>query len=96
MVPTSFCSIDGVDFKILEPKPFSLNWFNHQFHGPELQYKIALSIRAGYSLGTGGYPCGELSVLKLARQSYMYNCTSAVSPGKETIVDFLSSQQAFT
>lgn len=49
MVPTSFCSIDGVDFKILEPKPLSLSWFNHQFHEPGLRYKIALSIRAdGY------------------------------------------------
>lgn len=31
-------SIDGTDFRIYEPTPFSPRWFSHKFKGPGLQY----------------------------------------------------------
>lgn len=81
---TCFCSIDGVDFKIDEPTPFSSRWFSHKFRGPGLRYEIGLCIRSGNIVWKhGGYPCGEYSDLKLAREAYIYS----VCRGEYTMAD---------
>ncbi len=79
-----FCSLDGVDFKIKEPIPFSPEWYRHKFKGPGLRYEIALNIRTGDVVwGHGGYPCGEYPDLKLAREVYVYS----VDVGEKTLAD---------
>lgn len=76
--------MDGVDFKILEPTPFSTIWYSHKFRGPGIRYEIAINIRTGDIVWThGGYPCGEYPDLKLAREAY----TLLVNPGEMTIAD---------
>lgn len=79
-----YCSIDGVDFKILEPSPFSRRWFSHKFRGPGLRYEIALNIKTGDIVwANGGYPCGEYPDLKLAREAYVW----LVAEGELTMAD---------
>lgn len=69
---TCFVSIDGVDFKILEPKPFDPKWYSHKFRGPGLRYEIGLNIRNGHIVWAfGGYPCGEYPDLLLAREAFV-------------------------
>lgn len=66
-----FSSIDGVDFKICEPKPFNKKWFSHKFRASGLRYNIALCIRTGKIVWIhGGYPCGDWPDLKLAQDAY--------------------------
>ncbi len=81
---TCFCSLDGVDFPIEEPTPFSPKWFSHKFRGPGIRYEIGLNIRNGGMVWThGGYPCGQYPDLTLAREAY----TSSVNPGELTVAD---------
>ena len=64
-------SIDGVDFRIMEPSPFSPKWFSHKFRGPGIRYELAICIRTGDIVWTyGGFPCGEWPDLKLARDLF--------------------------
>lgn len=64
--------MDGVDFKIVEPKPFNRRWYSHKFRGPGLRYEIGLCVRTGKIVWKhGGYPCGEYPDLKLAREAYV-------------------------
>lgn len=81
---TCFCSLDGVDFKILEPIPFDKRWYSHKFRGPGIRYEIGLNIRSGDMVWTnGGYPCGDFPDLKLAREAYVFS----VNDGELTIAD---------
>lgn len=69
---TTFTSLDGVDFKIVEPKPSSRGWFSHKFRIAGLRYEIGLNIRTGYMVWVhGGVPCGLFPDLKLARQAFV-------------------------
>jgi hypothetical protein len=40
-------SVDGTDFQINEPTPFSKGYYSHKFNGPGLRYEIALNIMTG-------------------------------------------------
>jgi hypothetical protein len=40
-------TVDGTDFRIYEPTPFSPMWYSHKYKGPGLRYEVALSIRGG-------------------------------------------------
>lgn len=81
---TAFCSLDGADFKIDEPTPFSPQWFSHKFHGPGQRYEVGLCVRTGHMVWVnGGYPCGAYSDLKIARQAYL----QFVDPGERTFTD---------
>lgn len=69
---TCFTSLDGVDFKILEPSPFSPVWFSHKFRSAGLRYELALNVRTGFMVWVnGGYPCGMYSDLRLAREAFV-------------------------
>lgn len=81
---TAFCSLDGIDFKIDEPKPFDPKWYSHKFKAAGLRYEIGLNIRTGFIVWAfGGYPCGEFTDLKLARELYV----RSVNVGEKTIAD---------
>ena len=65
-------SLDGTDFPILEPTEFDPKWFSHKFRGPGIRYEIGLCIKTGnIVLAHGGYPCGEWSDLRLARDAFI-------------------------
>ena len=81
---TCYVSVDGTDFKINEPSPWSEKWYSHKFNGPGLRYEIAVSIQAGeISWINGPYPCGEYSDLKIFRSELIH----ALDPGEKVVAD---------
>ena len=40
-------SVDGTDFKIKEPTPFSPMWCSHKFKGAGLHYEVGVCILTG-------------------------------------------------
>lgn len=89
---TCFCSIDGIDFKIEEPTPFSAQWFSHKFRAAGLRYEVGLNIRTGHIVWSfGGYPCGAYTDLKLARESYVFS----VNRGEKTLADKIYKDATF-
>lgn len=81
---TCFVSLDGVDFKILEPMPFNKGWYSHKFKSAGLRYEVGLNIRTGNMVWTfGGYPCGLYPDLSLARETYIHS----VRRGERTMAD---------
>ena len=52
-------TVDGTDFRILEPSPFSKKWYSHKFRGPGLRYEVAVGIQSGHIVWTNGpFPAG--------------------------------------
>lgn len=61
-------SVDGTDFRVLEPAPFDAKWFSHKFRGPGLRYEIGLSITDGNIVWAHGpFPCGAWADLRIFR-----------------------------
>lgn len=61
-------TVDGTDFMICEPAPFSSKWFSHKFKGPGLRYEVAVSIIGGDIVHTNGpFPCGAWPDIKIFR-----------------------------
>lgn len=55
-----YASVDGTDFIINEPSPFSSKWFSHKHHGPGLRYEISISLREDCIVWSSGpYCCGS-------------------------------------
>ena len=53
-------SVDGTDFRILEPRPFNKCWFSHKFKGPGVRYEVAVSIKEGWIVWVRGpFACGK-------------------------------------
>ena len=60
--------MDGVDFKICEPKPFQTKWYSHKFKGPGLRYEKGASRSTGIIVWTHGpLPCGSYPDVKIFR-----------------------------
>lgn len=56
-------SVDGTDFIIYEPTPFSSQWFSHKSNGPALRYEVALSVhRAKIVWAFGPFAAGTPDV----------------------------------
>ena len=61
-------SIDGVDFWIQEPRPFSSRWFSHKINGPAVRYETGVCIQTGWIVWINGpFPCGDWPDLAIAR-----------------------------
>lgn len=61
-------SLDGTDFRIYEPTPFSKRWFSHKFKAAAIRYEIGISIGQGNIVwAAGGYPAGDWPDLKIAK-----------------------------
>lgn len=81
---TTLTSVDGVDFKINEPKPFDAKWFSHKFYHAGLRYEIALSLRKGEIVWASvGYPCGSFADLTIARELFV----DFLEPGERSMAD---------
>ena len=62
-------SIDGTDFEILEPHPFSTAWYSHKFKGAGLRHEVGVSIQKGHVVWVNGpYPCGRWPDIKIFRE----------------------------
>jgi hypothetical protein len=72
-----FISVDGTDFRILEPVPFDRKWYSHKINGPGLRYEIGMCISTGHIVWAhGGLPCGEWPDLRLSRDALIYFMSS--------------------
>jgi len=81
---TCYTSLDGVDFEIQEPGPFSSRWFSHKLNAAGLRYEIGLCIRTGEIVwANGGYPCGSWSDLKIAREHFVH----FLEPNEKALAD---------
>jgi hypothetical protein len=79
-----FLSLDGTDFKIMEPSEFDPKWWSYNFNGPGLRYEKAIGIRTRDIVWAhGGVPCGEWPDLRLARNAFI----DRLLPGEKAIAD---------
>jgi hypothetical protein len=65
-------TVDGTDFAINEPTPFSSRWYSHKFRGPGLRYEVGVSIKGGDIVHTNGpFPCGSWPDITIFRSCLM-------------------------
>ena len=77
-------SVDGTDFRMWEPSPFSPRWFSHKFNGPALRYEVGLNIRTGDIVWIHGpFPAGEWPDLRISR----YGIVHHLLPGEMLLGD---------
>ena len=61
--------INGTDFVINEPIPFSKNWFTKKVEGPGTRHKVGVCIQTGWThWWNGPFPCGAWPDLKMSRE----------------------------
>ena len=79
-----YATVDGTDFRIQEPTPFSKRWYSHKFNGPGLRYEVAISIDKDGILWTNGpFPAGQYPDIKIFRQALR----SLLEPNEKVIAD---------
>ena len=77
-------SVDGTDFAIQEPSPFSPKWFSHKFKGAGVRYEVAICIQTGEPVWINGpFPCGSWNDLRIARSALV----DALDPGEYYLAD---------
>ena len=65
--------IDGTDFRIQEPTPFSPRWFTKKFKSAGLRYEVGSCIQTGMIVWINGpFPCGEWPDLRIALDDIVY------------------------
>lgn len=63
-------TVDGTDFRIQEPQPFSTDWYGHKFNGPGLRYEVGVCIQTAWIVWVAGpYPCGKYPDLSIFRRN---------------------------
>lgn len=61
-------TIDGTDFKIWEPAPFSKLWYSHKFRSAGLRYEVGICIQTGDIVWVNGpFKCGRWNDLCIFR-----------------------------
>lgn len=67
--PSCHVSVDGTDFRIQEPTPFSSRWFSSKFRGPGVRYEIGISVINPKIIWVNGpFPCGTWPDLRIFKQ----------------------------
>ena len=68
-----FVTVDGTDFRIKDPSPFSTSWYSHKYKGPGVRYEVAICIATGWIVWIRGpYRCGSWPDLSIARDALHY------------------------
>jgi DDE superfamily endonuclease len=81
-------TVDGVDFPIMEPKPFDPKWMSEKFNGPGVKYEIAVNIQNGWIVHVNGpFPCGQWHDLTVARQNLCYKLAVSEDPEELALAD---------
>lgn len=53
-------TIDGTDFRIQQPAPYSTTWYSHKFEGPGVRYEVGVCIQTGDIVWVNGpFRCGS-------------------------------------
>ena len=62
-------SVDGTDFEIQEPSPFTPGWYSHKFKGPGVRYEVGVALQTGDIVWTSGpFECGLYPDGKIATE----------------------------
>jgi hypothetical protein len=70
---TCLTTVDGVDFQIQEPTPWSSAWCSHKFRSAGLRYEIAICIATGWIVHFNGpFECGSWPDRKIFKQKLKY------------------------
>ena len=76
-------SLDGADFRIPEPSPFSPKWYSHKFNGAALRYEIALEVESGCIVWAyGGFPAGMRDI-DIAKRKFI----KQLKKGEKAVAD---------
>jgi hypothetical protein len=77
-------TVDGTDFRIQEPTPFSTEWYSHKFKGPGWRYEVAVCIQTGDIVWINGpFKAGKWPDLKIFRR----NLKQQLAPGEMVEAD---------
>ena len=77
-------TVDGTDFRIQEPQPFSPQWYSHKFNGPGVRYEVGICIKTGWIVWVHGpFPCGTWPDLAIARNALIHE----LDPGEFYVAD---------
>ena len=78
-------SVDGTDFRINEPTPFSSGWYSHKYKAAGVRYEIGICIGSGDIVWVNGpFPCGKWPDLKIFRENGLKD---ALEPGEMVEAD---------
>jgi DDE superfamily endonuclease len=81
-------TVDGTDFRIMEPSPFDAKWLSEKFNGPGVKYEVAVCIQTGYIVHTNGpYPCGQWHDLTVARDDLCYKLAESQFENEMALAD---------
>lgn len=81
-----YITIDGTDFPIKEPSPFSPTWYGHKFKNPGVPYEVGVCITTGWIVWMNGpYRAGTWSDLRIAKRPD--GLRSVLLPGERYIAD---------
>jgi len=77
-------TVDGTDFLINEPTPFSGKWCSHKFKHAALRYEIGICIQTGWIVWINGpYPAGQWTDLCISRDGL----NQALGRGEKFVAD---------
>ena len=70
---TCLVTVDGTDFLIVQPIPFSKRWYTQKFHGPGLRYEVAICIQTGDIVWISGpFRPGKMNDITIFRKGLKY------------------------
>lgn len=66
-------TVNNMDFRIQEPRPFSKKWYSHKFKTAGLRYEVAVCINTGHIVWINGpFPCGSWPDINIFRNNLMF------------------------
>ena len=81
---TCYVTVDGTDFRIAEPLPFSKKWYSHKFKQAGVQYEVAVCIQIGEIVWTNGpFAAGKWPNLKIFKSKLL----GMLAPGEMVETD---------
>jgi DDE superfamily endonuclease len=81
-------TVDGTDFRIMEPSPFDPKWLSEKFNGPGVKYEVAVCIQTGWIVHVNGpYPCGQWHDLTVAREDLCYKLAQSEFEDEMVLAD---------
>lgn len=81
-------TVDGTDFRIQEPTPFSLQWFSHKFKSAGLRYEVCINIQNGWIvLVNGPFAAGAWPDIRIAQNKLVFLLASSEFPYEKALAD---------
>jgi len=77
-------TVDGTDFRIQQPHPFSKKWYSFKFKGPGLRYEVCVCIQTGDIVWINGpFPCGRWPDIRIFTRDLIH----MLLPGEKVEAD---------